>query len=61
MKRVIYGSTKAGSDSRVTFTPVEIVDLLRNIVELEGQNVSYEIRKDGTVEFVVNDIAYNLA
>lgn len=60
MKRVVYGSVKAKVDSEITFTPVEIVDLLRNIDELAGKNISYEIRKDGTAEFFVDKFAYSL-
>lgn len=60
MKRVVCDSIKAKEDLEITFTPVEIVDLLRNIDELAGKNISYVVQKDGTVEFLVDKFAYSL-
>lgn len=61
MKRVVYSSINTGRDSKITFTPVEIVDLLRNISELDGLNISYENRRDGMVDFIVNEFVYYIA
>lgn len=61
MKRVVYSSAQKQNCSKVTFAPSEIVELMRNIVELEGQKICYETRKDGIVDFIVNDMVYNIA
>ncbi len=63
MKRLRRSITASntGVQSPITFTPSEIVELLIQIPELSGLNITQVENADGTAEFIVGDYSYLLS
>lgn len=53
-------STTQTQKPEVLFTPEEIVDLLKAIIELEGVSVSAKYPEPGSVEFIIGDMIYKV-